>query len=383
MSFINLSANMNLPVPVVGIDPGPDWALNIDNCLAILDSHTHAAGSGVQITPAGLNINSDLPMGGNSLLNSKSLSLVNQGGTMGSSTIGALYQVLGDLYYNNAAGTPVKVTNGGSVAGAAGNITGLPSTSGGNAGLSWQNIAGSFVFSGDTANTYAVLDAGSLIIRNINTPGANGVTLQAPLALGAGYVITLPPLLAGIPRILSMDSAGAITSGSSGSIVAADIGAGQVTTAKLDAPTQQALAPTGALMPFAGAAAPAGWLLCDGSSYTTAGQAALFAVIAYTYGGSGANFNVPNMVNSVPVGSGGSFARGATGGEINHTLTVAEMPSHTHTKGGAEGASTSNGTTPITTATTANVTITTDARGGDGAHNNMQPYVSMNYIIKT
>jgi microcystin-dependent protein len=71
---------------------------------------------------------------------------------------------------------------------------------------------------------------------------------------------------------------------------------------------------------------PTNWLICDGSSLDTTTYAKLFAVIGYGYGGSGANFNLPPLLNAFPLG--GSV--GATGGEAAHTLTVDELAPHPH-----------------------------------------------------
>jgi microcystin-dependent protein len=92
------------------------------------------------------------------------------------------------------------------------------------------------------------------------------------------------------------------------------------------------LVPAGLICDFGGTVAPSGWLLCDGSSYATATYPALASAIGYNWGGSGANFNVPNFTRRTAVGSGGSGtatlgnAVGNVGGAETHTLTDAELP---------------------------------------------------------
>lgn len=105
--------------------------------------------------------------------------------------------------------------------------------------------------------------------------------------------------------------------------------------------------PVGALMDYAGAAAPSGWLLCFGQSLSTTTYALLFAAIGYTYGGSGANFSLPDYRGRTSYGvdnMGGSTAGrvtnagsgivgttlGATGGAQNQTATTDQIPAHTH-----------------------------------------------------
>lgn len=167
----------------------------------------------------------------------------------------------------------------------------------------------------------------------------------------------------------------------------------------------------GIVMAFAGSSAPAGWLLCDGAAVSRTTYATLFALIGTTYGaGDGSTtFNVPNLKGRVPVGKDAGQTEfdvlGETGGEKTHQLTSAEMPSHTHTQNAHShvqqqpGAATGNfasgtrdasscgtGGSPsaladaLSTQTTVAVNQNT---GGDGAHNNLQPYIALNYIIKT
>jgi microcystin-dependent protein len=73
---------------------------------------------------------------------------------------------------------------------------------------------------------------------------------------------------------------------------------------------------------------PTNFLIANGAALDTTAYATLFAVIGYTYGGSGANFNLPNFANVFPMGAG---TLAATGGEATHVLTAAELAAHTHT----------------------------------------------------
>lgn len=151
-------------------------------------------------------------------------------------------------------------------------------------------------------------------------------------------------------------------------------------------------APSGMLAPFAGATAPEGWLLCDGSAVSRADYALLFDAIGTTYGvGNGTTtFNLPNLKGRIPVGRDAAQTEfdvlGETGGEKAHVLTTPEMPSHTHApaEGGsfiATGAGSSNQNW-VGTAASFHINTTTAATGGGGAHNNLQPYVVMNWIIR-
>jgi microcystin-dependent protein len=88
--------------------------------------------------------------------------------------------------------------------------------------------------------------------------------------------------------------------------------------------------PAGAVQLFAMSTAPAGWLICDGTSYLTATYPALFAAIAYTYGGSGANFNVPDYRGAgLRIWDNG---KGLDPSRVFGSYQVDSFASHTHTQ---------------------------------------------------
>lgn len=202
-----ISPEMNMPVPAVGTDPGPDWATNIVSCLSIIDSHNHSPGQGVQITPAGININTDFPMNGNNITTIKTLRFSIQPSTLAGSSpnLGCLYESGVDLYYNDGAGNIVRMTQGGAVAGSAGTITGLPS------GTASASFSGStFTFQSAT-NTPATISGGSIIIGQQVASGKN-VTIAASVSQAANYGLTLPVSLpASIQSTLASDISGNLT----------------------------------------------------------------------------------------------------------------------------------------------------------------------------
>lgn len=170
---------------------------------------------------------------------------------------------------------------------------------------------------------------------------------------------------------------------------------------------QAAAAPTGVIFPFAGPSAPTDFLLCYGQSVSTSTYADLFATIGYTYGGSGSSFNVPDLRGRVVAGQddmGGTSANrltgqtgglngdtlGGTGGAETHTLTEAQLPTHSHSMGentrvqaGLDNGRAFSGTFTSSQNNSDNITYSTQNTGGDEAHNNVQPTIVLNYIIKT
>ena len=149
----------------------------------------------------------------------------------------------------------------------------------------------------------------------------------------------------------------------------------------------QGVSPSAAIIGFGGSSAPTGWLLCDGSAVSRTTYAALFAIIGTTYGsGDGSTtFNLPDLRTRVPAGykSGDvNFGTiGGVGGEATHVLTTNEMPSHNHSYGATGSQNNVAGGGPFTFQPTGSGT--TGSAGGGAAHNNLQPYITINFIIKT
>ena len=198
--------------------------------------------------------------------------------------------------------------------------------------------------------------------------------------------------------------------------------------------------PAGIIMPFAGTVAPENYLFCDGSAVSRSTYATLYAVIGDTFGaGDGSStFNLPDLSGRVPLGVSQSHALGTTGGSETVTLTESELPAHVHEVPQHGHADTIGATTPefshsitqpefkytasrgsnspsgfniraYTSTTTAtakrstNVAVAAHAPsnctmsgaitdkeafdsgtiGGGLAHNNMQPYLPVNFVICT
>jgi len=192
------------------------------------------------------------------------------------------------------------------------------------------------------------------------------------------------------------------------SVITDRIQNGAVDLTKLAASAIGAIMPTGSIMPYAGSSAPTGFLICDGSAKNTTTEASLFAVLQYNYGGSGTSFNIPDLRGRVIAGldsnSGGFADRlttssaanlngralAATGGDEEETLTIAQMPAHTHGISTATGNNNQTGVagnapkgTDLGSPTIGTYSGGAISTGGGNAHNNVQPTIILNYIIKT
>lgn len=151
--------------------------------------------------------------------------------------------------------------------------------------------------------------------------------------------------------------------------------------------TSNSSLPSGAMLPYGGSSAPTGYLLCNGSAVSRTTYSTLFTAIGTTFGiGDGSTtFNIPdgraNVLGGYKSGDTNFGTLGGTGGEATHVLTTAEMPAHTHSQ--QLSLDTNNGITSGSAGTRSTNGTNTGSTGGGGAHNNLQPYLTINWIIKT
>ncbi|KJC57361.1 tail collar protein [Bradyrhizobium sp. LTSPM299] len=138
---------------------------------------------------------------------------------------------------------------------------------------------------------------------------------------------------------------------------------------------------------------PKGWAFCNGQLLPINQNQALFSLLGTTFGGDGrVNFGLPNLQGRAPMHMGSGHTLGELGGEYAHTLSISELPTHTH----IANATNNNGAVALPadnflgavnnaysppTAPTALVAGTISNVGGSQAHQNMQPFLTINFSI--
>lgn len=229
MSITN-SPNMNLPVPGVGTETGPDYAFDINTCLTLIDTHDHTPGRGVRITPPAININVDLPFNSNSATSLLNIVFNSQAAATDvlqamSVAPGSEGPPLQDLWYTDSAGNKVQITSGGQLAAVSTTVQGI------------SYALGTFSFrqtQDSLPTTPANLDAGSVTIRPAIALTPFGVTLAPSLGISSQYTLT-QPLPVAATAFLTLDSSGTIAGSipTSGGIQQANLAANSVGTAQI------------------------------------------------------------------------------------------------------------------------------------------------------
>jgi microcystin-dependent protein len=138
---------------------------------------------------------------------------------------------------------------------------------------------------------------------------------------------------------------------------------------------------------------PKGWAFCNGQLLPINQNQALFSILGTTYGGDGMRtFGLPNLQGRTPMHVGNGIVLGEMGGETSHTLNISEIPAHTHLPAGRNADPTASGgtgnlwarnnaspyaSTPNTAMNPQSITIV----GGNQPHENMSPYLVLNFVI--
>jgi hypothetical protein len=192
---------MNIAVPVPQQSPGPDWAQDIYTALfSVIDQHNHSTGNGVQITPAGLNINSPLTFGSNNATNMLAAGFTSQASPLAIATYpAAVYVSGGNLYYNSSS-TQIQLTT----------PTGVNATSSGiSSGTATASFVSSVLVVNEAANTPANIQAGSYLLGN-NVAGSNFITLAPTTTIPSNYTLSLPVAPPSATSFLTMNSSGTV-----------------------------------------------------------------------------------------------------------------------------------------------------------------------------
>jgi len=151
----------------------------------------------------------------------------------------------------------------------------------------------------------------------------------------------------------------------------------------------------GEIRMFAGNFAPAGWMFCEGQLLPISEYETLFNLIGTTYGGDGqSTFALPDLRGRLPLHFGNGFTLAETGGVETVTLTVPQIPAHSHPLLASSSPGTAN--TPVLNVTAESATINTYIQdvtnsnmnaaavtsiGGSQPHDNFQPYLCVDFII--
>lgn len=202
--------NMQLSLPIPSVTLGPVWAEELNIALELIDLHDHTSNKGVKVPTAGLNINADLSFAGNAALSLKHVGISSD--SIDPVIPGAIYVKNGDLYFTSSTVTAVQLTDGTSIKGVTGNISGLGD---GGSSAAFNDFTEDFTFKFNSGDKFAAMNIGEVRMYPFDGVNAysNPITLKAPLSLASAYQITLPESLPLADNVMSITSAGVIQQG--------------------------------------------------------------------------------------------------------------------------------------------------------------------------
>ena len=151
----------------------------------------------------------------------------------------------------------------------------------------------------------------------------------------------------------------------------------------------------GEIRMFAGNFAPVGWMFCEGQLLPISENETLFQLIGTTYGGDGeSTFALPDLRGRIPIHQGSGFILAETGGAEEITLTVQQIPAHSHPFLGSNAVANDPNPNPNTLGESSAISLYQSAApnapmaaqmigpvGGSQPHTNFQPYLCINFII--
>ena len=153
------TTNMVLNLPVVGTTAGPTYATLNNTAFETIDAHDHTSGKGVQIPAAGLNINANLEFNSNAAIELSFIGLESQGSAP-STNLSVYVDASNDLYYKNASGTSIQLTDGGTIAAA-------------GSGLITYSAPGAYPYTVVTGDAQSVLGVDTSTAKTINLIAAS------------------------------------------------------------------------------------------------------------------------------------------------------------------------------------------------------------------
>ena len=292
-----------LAKPAVGVTAGPTWATDLNTSIDAVDGHDHSSNKGIRITPAAINISSDLEYNQNSATELKNI--VFDSTVTAASTSYSLYQASGNLFYRDGSGTQIQMTISGSVNSGSGSITGMTGT---DAVVSYSDASKTFNFFTDGANTdYGKMAHADLVLYKFsddNSADTDYVIIQANSAVSGNSGTLLVP----------SESATLLTTATSF--------AGAINIATSNSNNNIALKPHGTGFVMAGNGGATGKLTSNGAYdlILSTNSGTNSSSIAITDAANGSISFIPNGTGEVVIGSGAASGKITSSGAFDLVL---------------------------------------------------------------